>query len=512
MRVDLGGDRIGSGNKMKIDLRSYNRSTHDLSYLWRSTMATGTLVPFMSKVGLPGDTFDIDVDAVAMTKPTIGPLYGSQKVQVDIYECPIRLYQGQLHNNKLNIGMYMNAIKLPQIVMEASDPNYNLPYDIDNCHTNPSSLLAQLGIRGNGLTNQQTPNIDTVREYNAVPLLAYWDIYKNYYANKQEGRGYVIHTAPKLTEENVTEIKIDATVINRVTTINTIPNANVILTERSVGVITVPANKNIDFDTIWFYTNANRWQSAKDLFLTVRRINTTSFEVKNTTMQGFVINAWGYRPSNTPVIQEPQLVAFNLENIDNMREDILTKIKSSSAFTIDKNTYAPYGLQLQGLKAGQERSYSKLYSQEGLGVKTYQSDQFNNWVQNEWINGDDGVNTLSAVDTSSGEFTIDSLIIHRKVHELLLRIATSGGTYDDWLGAVYDHNVVRRMETPRYLGGLSKEIVFEEVVSQTEFGGETDGQPLGTLAGRGVMSSKKKGGKQKSASNAVRRKQRDGND
>ena len=34
---------------------------------------------------------------------------------------------------------------------------------------------------------------DRTREFNAVPLLAYWEIYKNYYSNKQEENGVVIH-------------------------------------------------------------------------------------------------------------------------------------------------------------------------------------------------------------------------------------------------------------------------------------------------------------------------------
>ena len=38
--------------------------------------------------------------------------------------------------------------------------------------------------------------------------------------------------------------------------------------------------------------------------------------------------------------------AFPLSHIDNMREDILAYTKNNAPFTIDKNTYAPYGLPL----------------------------------------------------------------------------------------------------------------------------------------------------------------------
>ena len=50
MEKTLGGDRLGSGKKMKVAMHNYERSTHDLGYIWRSTMAPGTLVPFMKKV------------------------------------------------------------------------------------------------------------------------------------------------------------------------------------------------------------------------------------------------------------------------------------------------------------------------------------------------------------------------------------------------------------------------------------------------------------------------------
>ena len=77
---------------------------------------------------------------------------------------------------------------------------------------------------------------------------------------------------------------------------------------------------------------------------------------------------------------------------------------------------------------------------------------------------------------------------------MLNRIAVSGGSYDDWLNAVYDHDPTRRTESPIYMGGLIKELVFQEVVSNSEGRSDNGTQPLGTLAGKGVMGSKHKGG------------------
>ena len=186
MKTSIGGDRLGSGNNKTLALRNYERSSHDLGYTWRSSMSSGTLVPFMSMVALPGDTFEIKLDCDVKTLPTLGPLFGSYKVQLDVFECPVRLYQGKLHMNMLNIGMDMSAIKLPQMRM-GMDPYY--PELGTNQQIHPSSIYKYLGISGIG-------NNDSARyrDFNALPYLSYWDIYKQYYANKQEEIGVVIHS------------------------------------------------------------------------------------------------------------------------------------------------------------------------------------------------------------------------------------------------------------------------------------------------------------------------------
>ena len=136
------------------------------------------------------------------------------------------------------------------------------------------------------------------------------------------------------------------------------------------------------------------------------------------------------------------------------------------------------------------KMYSMQFNQEGLAVKTYQSDLFNNWINTEWIDGETGVSALTAVSTSGDEFTIDALNIAQKVYVMLNRIAVSGGTYDDWLDAVYTHERIKGIESPVYCGGLIKELAFQEVVSNAA----TSDYPLGTLAGRGILTNKHKGG------------------
>ncbi|AXH74116.1 MAG: major capsid protein [Microviridae sp.] len=515
-QVTIGGQRLGSGNKMTAHLRNYERSGHDLSYTWRSTMAPGTLVPFMSQVALPGDTFDIDLNADVLTHPTIGPLFGSYKLQLDVFQIPMRLYQGQLHMNMLGIGLDMSKILLPQLTFHASKIDKTEP--IDNQHVNPSCILSYLGMRGLGY-NLVSPDTLFVRDFNAVPYLGYWDIYKNYYANKQEEIGVMIHknpnvSAPTLTTCNIAHANPDIT-IPPLTSVEATPATGELTQCNGETTCEIFGSTGITYDTtaqnLWFVlsnpnspnTSDQTWNGA-ELF--------THWEIypDENLMIGSKPIHWltGANGGNgitfewkcvrylddgqtIPTDNEPQLIEFPLKNIDDMRKKILAHTDGSK-FVISKDDPAPYGLPFTIYdKTATEKRYSKNYSQEGLAIKTYQSDLLNNWIQTEWIDGADGISAVTAIDTTGGSFTLDELNLSKKIYDMLNRIAISGGSYDDWLDAVYTHERTRGIENPLYLGGLIKEIVFQEVVSQAQ----TAEQPLGTLAGRGKLGHKHKGGK-----------------
>lgn len=171
MQVQLGGNRLGSGNKMSVDLHGFNRSNHDLSRSWRSSMAPGTLVPFMVEPILNGDTFDIDLESMIRTLPTNGPVFGSFKLQFDVFTCPIRLYNAQLHNNELGIGMKMQNVMFPMLQLVGPNPT-NIGQAPNQQQINSSSLLHYLGITGLGHKDGDR-NAQVVRQFNAMPLLMY---------------------------------------------------------------------------------------------------------------------------------------------------------------------------------------------------------------------------------------------------------------------------------------------------------------------------------------------------
>lgn len=479
---NLGGDRLGSGNKMRIQMRNYERSTHDLSYLWRTTMAAGTLVPYMKILGLPGDTFDINLNAHVLTLPTVGPLFGSFKLQLDVFVCPIRLYNAQLHMNKLNVGLDMSKVKFPLGTLVTNSLDYQTQVPIETRQISQSSLLAYLGHRGNGY--QQGTNAPA-RYINAMPILAYYDIYKNYYANKMENVGYIIQggggsqiqvraggvlqTFPKTLPAGVLTILVPGIV-----------QASDVVIKHVGGTWTLPeAFQNIDFD---------HWVDS-----TYFTVSGYLKGIGTGTTEGFAY---------TDESKNLRMYQFPLENIDLMREKILQQSPSSPlTLSASSTTLEPYRSIFRRVNDAvssnkEDPSYS-WYAMNGLALKTYQSDIFNNWLRNDIVNGTGGtsINEISAVSTSGGSFTIDSLNLAKKVYDMLNRVAVSGGSYEDWISAVYTHQAFRRTESPVYMGGLSKEIVFQEVVSNSGYENQNgQKEALGTLAGRGTLASKHKGG------------------
>jgi hypothetical protein len=482
IKKTLGGDRLGSGKKMTVSYKNYERSTHDLSYIWRSTMATGTLVPFLKQVALPGDTFDIDLNADVKTLPTVGPLFGSFKLQLDVFMIPMRLYNAQLHMNKLNVGMDMSKVKFPFISISTNkiNPNDILPIELQQI--NPSSLVSYLGFKGTGI-NYSDSDTYVSRSINAMPILAYYDIYKNYYSNKMEEVGYVI--SPDFTQ-GISLVKRNGSTI-------TLPNQTGFqITTGTYLDITVSEDVGINDIELEIDQGNKGWVKIKDVFNDVWKDTSNIIHCYN------VKNEYKDESFNdiksVSDVKNIKLLSFPLSNIDTMREYIL-KASSSSAFNLTSNPIFPY-YNINNYVSSTMESFSK-WSMNGLALKTYQSDIFNNWLKNELVSGTNGtsINEITAISTSSGSFTIDSLNLAKKVYDMLNRIAVSGGSYEDWLQAVYTHDVYRRAESPIYMGGLSKEIVFQEVIANSGFETNGNSEALGTLAGRGVLSQKHKGGK-----------------
>ena len=83
--------------------------------------------------------------------------------------------------------------------------------------------------------------------------------------------------------------------------------------------------------------------------------------------------SWEYQ-TPTAQVRGIQVNTFPLSNIDTMREKILGASGSPVAFDVFAEDKAPYNY----LSTDAETKLKS--SQQSLGIKTYQSDLFNNWL------------------------------------------------------------------------------------------------------------------------------------
>lgn len=512
MKKTLGGDRIRSESKMEVYLPNFGRSSHNVGKIIRTSQACGTIVPYWCQIGMDGTTFYIDITTKVKTLPTTGPVFGSFKHQIDVFVIPIRLYIAALHNNALGVGLNMSKVLLPQFQVYTANASI-YEEDVNRGQVNPSSLLSYLGVKGFGhsRTNQY------LRRFPAIFNLAYWDIFKNYYANKQEEKAYVItgvdHIWKKLSVE-------DGVKALRTWTENSSATYTISPTADKPKYIVLEFEENVSPDVvgeIQLLTNVpgstqklNSLTKLGDSFVFERTdpealglrepsnlrkaVKVFAYKVKQEIKIAYNEDKAGSFAITMPDNQKIKLTEFPLKNIDEERTKILAA-PSTSAYIVG-NTKMPYGAATGTLdlpsydRSITYHSSNSWFSQAGLAVKTYLSDRFNNWLNTEWIDGTSGgINAITAVDVSDGKLTMDALILQKKIFNMLNRVAITDGTYQAWREATYGIRSTTLPESPIFCGGMQSEIAFDEIVSNSA----TDEEPLGTLAGRGVATMYKSG-------------------
>lgn len=548
MKTTLGGKRLGSGKKMDVSMPDYGWSNHDLSYVWRAGIPCGVAIPSMKKLALPGDVFKINLNAAVKTRPTNGPLYGSFEFRTSLFTCPIRLYQGLLHNNKVAIGTKMNMVKLPLIAA----PNYKAP--------NGSNILHFLNCKGDGAGTEFV-------YYNAVPYLAYYDICKNYLINKQEENAKVI-AAPDVVNVNALSVTgvlsgnskaKDNEALNFVYMANEAivarntnhgaegdynPSKEELLQEITYGQFTnengystkILCEFKKDFGSslfgVWFnliapsglkpaiikenmkvtiaYQNSpmtleiaeaiesEEYQYMDDIRYSNYRVHAIN-QIMAGGEAGYYVTTIKQTGNFSAFKEEIKIEDFPIENLDKAREiilennnlgDIVYIIKDIDNTRNDLINFAPYNAAIKTTSGHGSNEFPLV----GLMLTTYKSDINNNWLMTESIDGESGVAAMTAIDITDEKFYLDTLNLKQKLYNANNRVLSKGNTYEDWCEAIYDENSVVRAESPIYEGGISGNIVFEEVVSTAETQNGTSGNnPLGTLGGRGTLQGLKNG-------------------
>ena len=244
--------------------------------------------------------------------------------------------------------------------------------------------------------------------------MAYWDIYK-YYSNKQEGIGV------QILDTDFLSVFSTATVVRDGNNVASYPRPNPFTIIKND--ILIIEGDNLDLNNIKLTLEGGAQVFARNYF---DLINNTGNVLKCVykLLNSISLANLLLVDNDIPSYGNLKLETFPLQNIDLMRETILSKTMESGAFILNQDcNIKPYRPVYQNIDS---RLLSKRV-QNGLGIKTYQSDIFNNWLSSEFIYGVNGISEITAVDTSSGSFSIDTLNLSKKVYDMLNRIAVSGG-------------------------------------------------------------------------------------
>lgn len=465
----LGKNTLGDNNKMKIAMRDYDMSTHDISTVFRSTIGVGMLVPFCKILCQKGDIIDLDLINKTLSQPTLGPLFGSFKLQHFLFFGGIRLYNSWLHNNRTGIGMKMSDIKLPMMYAECIGTDSDASTQIS-----ASALYKYLGWSKSRRTGTNAK--DGVYK-NGVPLLLYLDIFKNYFANTQESKFYMLKGLDNTMLINGTKTSIPYTGFIEITDKTTL--------QLNVASDTYPDMwgqvKFLISDQYYNQVEVSASQLSSEL-------KTNKITLNKVSSMGYKgINHISFKSDMAKYINV-QLGQYDLKVLDEIRDVILHKKGNEPLYLRNSTMGTANNGSNELVSFVTDLVTSQKQKLGGMLLKTYDSDIFNNWIRKEWVEGTGSITDRTTIDVSDGQLTMDMLNLQQKVYNMLNRIAVSGGTYRDWLETVYTAGkYLERPETPVFIGGMTQYIEFDEVISKSATETQYGSQPLGDIAaiGRG---------------------------
>ena len=274
----------------------------------------------------------------------------------------------------------------------------------------------------------------------------YYEVGAMYYANQQEEVMYMIHNGLNLGITGMTMYSNNGS--------QTIPaapaTATVQLNLTSLPRIEVVVNGQTQPEELYVNTNVGRVQLVQ-LFGSVNTFypGVYSFSLLNTSYDGVIIYSFEEIDQTTTL---PQMYPFPLTDVNEIKMDILADVKSTTPFRISTlTTVEPYNTILKPVS----NKYPLTSSQEGLLVKTYQSDLFNNWLNTAAINN---INNRATISTTSGGVTMEAFLLMEKLYNYLDRVQLAGNTVDDWEEINWGKSSSTRIEKPIFEGGLSKKL------------------------------------------------------
>lgn len=435
---------LNDGNQPRVA-----RNWHDRSHDNVLSIATGFEVPTLCEWLQGNSTVKLDINCALQTQPTLSPVFADVYVNNLVVFCPLRLYVPGLYGNNYLEADVIENISFPTLYSEYSSPVDSFP---TKAHAIlQGSLLAHLRyprVFSFGLpvderlwiTNRAVTEVEysegsfsyprsykpvNFREYNALPVLAYFDACLHYVVDPYD---------------------------------KSIPFE---MTEFVVGY-----NSDSDPSIPDFSLDVQRFRIAYDyddllnLVYEAKGIKTGTSYLDN----GLQIDGDPQSASVLPVLSS--FLDLPVELMD-------SSVETGFYFKLNDWNNSPsekLGFQTIG-------SY---VSHEGLFPVTFAPDYFTTFYD------DDQVNKLYQISFSDGSYM--GLRLAQADYNRTVNAIIRGQKYDDWDEATYGVNL-KLSDHPIRLGSDSFRVSFKDIVNQNSgaerFGNPV---PLGTAVARGYAA------------------------
>lgn len=173
---------------LDIDFPEIKKSNWNVSYDLQTTSDVGYVKPVHTDRILANTHVKMDINQASFANPTKAPLYGRYRVKYIAFWAPDRLYIPPWRDGDIMVGDDYPYPLLPSFIHADDATDYDRLTG-NNSYTVPhTSLLSYLGMFPGNYDPAQWSAFDSPSPKNALPLLAFWDIYRHYIVNPQEER------------------------------------------------------------------------------------------------------------------------------------------------------------------------------------------------------------------------------------------------------------------------------------------------------------------------------------
>lgn len=410
----------------------------------------GFIRPCLCEEIIANSNVTLDLNAFVSTNPTISPVLSRAKFQITAWWVPTRLYVPALRDGVVvkpgktdyafpTVSIF-NTYQPDDVTVDGYRTFYplNLPYVPSNSIFTELQMYSPNYLPGT-FYNSGLP--DKPASKNAIPLLAYYDIFRNNYMNTQ------VDTAPlRLKPSRFTKAII--------TTSGQGGSRREIEDVQRPALDNYPTRSDLD-----------------DLFMIVRRNGGLYPQGEDS----FDITTAFYGLFNSTTNQNSGNPLFPLFDV------VIADAELGASSSDDKFVTSHYN----NAHFGEMRT-------------TYMNDFYTAFLSNENVEYE---RSTARISTEEGFVTMEQIYSMERVQNFIRRSVFRNSAYEDYIDVQYGVKPRTDISKPMFLGAISSWLTWNDVVSQAQTGSDANlesNTDLGSRAALGsgrILTGKYRGGK-----------------